>query len=444
MIYGSNIITGKSKLRKFIEAVVADGGTIEEDGLAYAWNKIPYYIRKNATGWIMPGAYKAGKQYIMKPDGSMTWASISRGTVATRRNKDGNLEDVASNVLPNEYNVNTKECVFVIQGTCTNDIANSHAFTGMVVDNSSSISGSAGVYAGATVRQFDRSSTSSELSFNIATGNVGGFSIFVKSINAASVDLFLESSVKNYYFNFNFTTKAFTANPAGVGTNWFPMYEDFANGWYRIIFQHNLGSAAAIKAGIGGVNGTQAIGTSVLTHSWQYNTGTAHGYIKTTGSAATRGVDSFTLGSFATPGPMGLWGATENTTVFYEMNGVGGTGTPFGVHGTGFGFAAALAPRNISIFNGSGGAINTTTTPYPVRELYYNTLNKFAYRRKDTVLASVAIGGTITNSTVVATQTGEWKQFSTAQTTPGTRYKYLWVAFFNYYVPNPDFAALTT
>lgn len=429
-------------LQKFMDNVIADGGTVEEEALAYAWNNTPAYIRQHTSGVLLPGATKASTLYLMKPDGSLgNTIAFGRSTVATRIDINGNLVDVPANQPIINYDIDLMRAMLVLEHAATNDIPNSHGFTGLTIDDSAA-STATPAYQGATVKSFTRSLTSSEISYGTRGYGVFTFSAFVKAVNADTATLFVYKANGNKYLvHLNFSTGAVTST-GSVGTSIQIFFEKYANGWYRIMIQGNEASTIT-KFGLGGTDATQTVGTTLLTHSWQMQNSNATSYIKTTGSAATKSADAFS--SFVSASvPIPQFSATGEGSIAFCASWTAGT-AGISMHGGGFpgsSVVVQLNPRIVGRFDG-GGAVNITSLGLP--PVYWDAaLDKLVWRTKTAAKDSLAYNNIITNSAGAnVPNAAVHRNFNNFQGPPTARNAYLYMAFFNTYLPDNDFKALS-
>lgn len=436
MIGGSTNIIGKGRLRKFIDAVLADGGTVEDNGLYYTWDRVKHYIRANSSAILLAGAYKAGKIYAMLPSGVTSNAAFSRSTVANRINAAGMVEQVAINVPINEYNIETGEVSYVLEPAATNVIPTSHSFAFLNVDNSSA-SAETPVVTGATVKAFTRNNSSDEMSWNVTgspTGNCS-FSLFVKPDVAGTgiVNIIADwSGGIVYRIAFNFATKTFSTT-GSTGSNIDTHYRACANGWYRLVFRSQNGNNIS-KVGIGGSSATQAIGSTVHTHSWQWQTGWPTTYIKTTGSALTKTADVFSIGSQAIT--FGLFGTSGQGTIAAMGNAYTSLETPYSFTGAGNALCCVFGDRRVSRFDGtSPGASNVQALPN------YRLSDRWAWRTQVGSRDSMVANNVITNATTNTTSNVNIRLLKNDFIGGPNRYVYM--SFFKTYLSDDDIKALT-
>lgn len=310
-------------LDKFIAAVVADGGTADKNALYISWNRQKALLHDKATAILMPGAYKTGYVYFMKPDGSFIRADFSRATASSRINKDGMLEVVAANIPAVHYNYETGVPFIYLDAANTNLIANNVAYTGTFNSNSSA-SAVPAVYAGATVRKYDRAVAADEISYQRTGISVTGhcYAMYVKRVDTDIATIFMRfydagNNLTGWVkVSFNFATKAVTTTTSQGGMSLGASYWPAANGWYRIhvIWNAVLFSYNRMEAGIGSTFSDQPLGTSVLCAlPMLCATALISNTIITTGSTATRSADTITLGSVTSPTleSLGLVSATD-------------------------------------------------------------------------------------------------------------------------------------
>lgn len=210
-------------------------------------------IYDNAGVALIPSGTKASKLYSVLPangDGDFTH---SRGSTATRVNKDGFIESVATNVPRLDYPLIdgvVQDCpALLLEPQRTNNLQRTEEFdNGYWVNN------------GVTINSNQIVSPDGNLTADLLTGVSGGFAVVVFSTwsstnkvascfaKKGSTNLFKIANVSSGGggVTFNVESGIITNTDSGFeGT-----MEDYGNGWYRCIAIDTLGRSGTFSLGV--------------------------------------------------------------------------------------------------------------------------------------------------------------------------------------------------
>jgi hypothetical protein len=157
---------------------------------------------------LIPSAYKAGKVYSVLPaDGTGDFDNFSRGTTATRVNKDGLIETVGSNVPRINYpmidGVVSGCPSLLLEPARTNLVQYSEDFTSWT-NSSSYITSDYGISPDGSqnASRLLFTGTSQTLSKNIGTNGTLSYSIYVKGVKGETINISMASgSDENFLLN---------------------------------------------------------------------------------------------------------------------------------------------------------------------------------------------------------------------------------------------------
>lgn len=247
-------------------------------------------IYDNAGVALIPSGTKASKLYSVLPangDGDFTH---SRGSTATRVNKDGFIESVATNVPRLDYPLIdgvVQDCpALLLEPSRSNNLPYAEQF-----DNAAWTKSNSSVTANQAISP-DGSQTADLLELTSAGGSiydgVGGsgdyaFSVFAKYVDAQYIRL--RSTGSYAYFDIQNGSVGSTINVSST------KIEDYGNGWYRCtVVGNNTNSLAQIF--VSDTDGSNTGTGSVYIWGAMFEAGSyATSYIPTSGSTATRSAD---------------------------------------------------------------------------------------------------------------------------------------------------------
>ena len=235
---------------------------------------------------LIPSGYKASKIYSILPNNGDGDFAFSRGSGATRVNKDGFIETVLDNVPRLDYSDGGCPSL-LLEPQRTNLVPYSEDFsnaawakgnvdisTADIVSPSGELNATKMTSTGTgTIRIFDAVSTSSGLDYAV--------SLYIKQGNTDFI--FFRTSSGALSADFNLTT--LTATNGSI--------EDVGNGWYRIIAIFNASSTTEVLQIL--LLGSSPIGSFQYIYGAQVEQSDyATSYIPTNGSAVTRSKDRCT------------------------------------------------------------------------------------------------------------------------------------------------------
>ena len=209
---------------------------------------------------LIPSGTKASKLYSVLPangDGDFTH---SRGSTATRVNKDGLIESVANNVPRLDYPLSSGvvgDCPnLLLEPSRTNVALYSEDFTNSAwIKQRTTITGNQAVSPDGSVTADKVTGTGTGTSyfydgFSVSSGTVYTISIFAKKIN-----------VNNFYINnfsqagsITFNLSDGTIDTSASGTFSDGKIENYGNDWYRLSVQYTASATASVNIGFYGQN----------------------------------------------------------------------------------------------------------------------------------------------------------------------------------------------
>ena len=209
---------------------------------------------------LIPSGTKASKLYSVLPangDGDFTH---SRGSTATRVNKDGLIESVANNVPRLDYPLSSGvvgDCPnLLLEPSRTNVALYSEDFTNSAwIKQRTTITGNQAVSPDGSVTADKVTGTGTGTSyfydgFSVSSGTVYTISIFAKKIN-----------VNNFYINnfsqagsITFDLSDGTIDTSASGTFSDGKIENYGNDWYRLSVQYTASATASVNIGFYGQN----------------------------------------------------------------------------------------------------------------------------------------------------------------------------------------------
>ena len=238
---------------------------------------------------LIPSGYKAGKVYSILPNNGVGDFTFSRASTATRVNKDGLIETVASNTPRLDY-LDGGCPSLLLEPSRTNNILNSESLS-----NASWIKFNSGLGSLPTITDNyalspDGQMNASRLQMSLNGGTTSSDRAFVRQSITSQTD-------------YHFSVYLKSTNGEEQKLNWHYGSDDFlitvTNEWQR--FELSRSGVATVYAGLGlrgSLVGAIGIDDSVdiLVYGFQAEQGSyATSYIPTSGSIATRVVDLCSL-----------------------------------------------------------------------------------------------------------------------------------------------------
>jgi hypothetical protein len=254
---------------------------------------------------LIPSAYKASKVYSVLPNNGNGDFTFSRTGTATRVNKDGIIETVASDVPRLDYSDGSCPAL-LLEPQRTNVITYSEDFGTFWVETDSVLNNN---YASSPTGEFNAyrfidnnagglGNVSLNKTFVLTTDTTYTFSVFAKKDQVNFISLrtggFSAPSSGNTYFDIE------NGALGNVRPDHTANIKDYGNGWYRcsITFSVSGADATGILAIYANeqdnvITSQRDNTTSVLLFGAQLEAGNyPTSYIPTTGSAVTRSADS--------------------------------------------------------------------------------------------------------------------------------------------------------
>ena len=206
---------------------------------------------------LIPSGYKSGKVYSILPTDGVGDFDFSRGSTATRVNKDGLIETVNNNVPRLDW-LNSDCPSLLLEPQRTNLQVRSEEFDNSswgklnsIIDANSIVSPNGELTADkfiantTTGTHYIQSTVSS-----LSTSSEATFSIFVKKSEISQLQLLCaqNSSPFTNWARLNFDLNSLTAFSSTVGTFG---YKDYGNGWLRVFVTGTpTGSGALIRVSL--------------------------------------------------------------------------------------------------------------------------------------------------------------------------------------------------
>ena len=262
-------------------------------------------INEKASLVQIPSGYKSGTLYSVVPNTSAGDFTVTRGSTATRVNKDGLIESVAANVPRLNYDPsNPQDPHLLLEPERTNIAQNSNELnTGWAHSECTLTPNQVVAPDGSNTGSFvERTSTVQarvERGINLTDQNYT-WSCFVKKGNQryAFISVFLVTSAVSVDTIFDFDTESIVFSSSAVIAN---SVVEYSNGWYRLTttFDALASQTAFVKVGSTSsttVFSTGNVGDTIYVWGAQLEAGTyATSYIPTT-IAVTREKDRCTGG----------------------------------------------------------------------------------------------------------------------------------------------------
>ena len=363
-------------------------------------------INEKASLVQIPSGYKSGTLYSVVPNTSAGDFTVTRGSTATRVNKDGLIESVAANVPRLNYDpTNPQDPHLLLEPERTNIAENSNELnTGWAHSNCTLTPNQAVAPDGSNTGSFvERTSTVQarvERGINLTDQNYT-WSCFVKKGNQryAFISVFLVTSAVSVDTIFDFDTESIVFSSSAVIAN---SVVEYSNGWYRLTttFDALASQTAFVKVGSTSsttVFSTGNVGDTIYVWGAQLEVGSyPTSYIPTT-IAVTRTVDTCEKSSVAA----GIIGQTEGV-IFLDFENYGQIGTSY----SGYFKIQSNGNNDRVTIQGDGSTLNRlilvvndgSSTFFQPRTIIPSGRNKVAIRYKSGLVASFINGAKIDTS----------------------------------------------
>lgn len=184
---------------------------------------------------LVPSGVKASKVYSQRPENGDGDFTFTRASVANRINKDGLLEQVASNVPRLDYTDSSCPSL-LLEPQRTNLLLQSNQFnTSWAALSSGSVtSGQSGIYGSNNAWELTSTSSGGNLYQGNSNSGIQTFSVYAKSDGSTGIRLYAFGSLNaNAYFNLS------TGVVLGASNTIASSIENVGNGWYRCSISFN-------------------------------------------------------------------------------------------------------------------------------------------------------------------------------------------------------------
>jgi hypothetical protein len=264
-------------------------------------------INEKASLVQIPSGYKSGTLYSVVPNTSAGDFIVTRGSTATRVNKDGLIESVAADVPRLNYNPsNPQDPHLLLEPERTNIAQNSNELnTGWAHSQCTLTPNQAVAPDGSNTGSFvERTSTIQarvERGIDVTDQNYT-WSCFVKKGNQryAFISVFLVTSAVSVDTIFDFDTESIVFSSSAVIAN---SVVEYSNGWYRLTTTFDALASQTAFVKVGSTSSTTLfstgnVGDTIYVWGAQVEAGSyPTSYIPTT-IAVTRTVDTCKLENF--------------------------------------------------------------------------------------------------------------------------------------------------
>lgn len=280
----------------FKQAVLAAGGTFEDDVFLGEWDALNTLILSDAKYVLIPGAYRVGAIYaIERATGALVEFLYSRSGTATYFDKNGDMQTAVSNMPRIDYDPLTLECRGYLMEKATtastNYATNSNVFAGnaewgsvttgisykgITFTQGTTVNASGGIK---TVLSVAASQARICISFYIKHVSGGGstFGVYVNRTGGGNISGAIRC---------NITSGAIEANSTNLIAS--AQSQDIGNGYYRLsIVLNDWLEGGSLSIGYS----NNAGGVYQIANLQVENAAGATSYIPTSGSQVTRPVD---------------------------------------------------------------------------------------------------------------------------------------------------------
>ncbi len=243
---------------------------------------------------MIPSGYKASKVYSLIPNSSSGDFDFARSSSATRVNKDGLIETVATNVPRLDYSlidgVVQETPSLLLEPQRINRIAHSEDFTSWTATNINVTSNSTISPDGsnnASLITISGGTSDQRVYYNVTYSGTNVFSVFAKANDSKWLMLQIGGSSNKWFDLENGVLGGSTVTSAYVDS----FIEDYGNGWYRcgMIFTDSFTTSTRIYPAEGDLDVTHTSGSVYIWGAQAESSASyATSYIPTSGSTVTR------------------------------------------------------------------------------------------------------------------------------------------------------------
>ena len=254
-------------------------------------------INEKASLVQIPSGYKSGTLYSVVPNTSAGDFTVTRGSTATRVNKDGLIESVAANVPRLNYDPsNPQDPHLLLEPQRINRVFPNNSLTGYSTIGVSTTNNSAtspnGANEGAKVQATTSGTAVVFKGFIGTSGVTHNISAFVKAGTHNQVRL--QEGFSSSYIDVNLTNGTEVSSQNATNKK----IEEYPNGWYRVSFNFTT-SGTNLQFAVY-FNGTYSSGENIYLYGGQIEEGSyATSLIPTTTGIVTRTADTCSLPNFS-------------------------------------------------------------------------------------------------------------------------------------------------
>ena len=257
---------------------------------------------------MIPSGYKDGKVYSVLPANGDGDFDFSRGSNATRVNKDGLIETVTGDTPRLDYTDSSCPSL-LLEPQRSNKVTYSEDFSNaawtkdnVAITENSTISPDGTLNASLILS----TNSNTRISDAIAVSNTFYVSVFVKYIDQQFIQIYSGVS-GSYYINFDVKNKLYQGGSLVSEVK----FEDYGNGWLRLGAKFSgagtasstikLGFSQSLTSTYGNSGGNTSSGSSIYVWGFQLEDDANYptSYIPTSGSIATRLADECNNGGNA-------------------------------------------------------------------------------------------------------------------------------------------------
>jgi hypothetical protein len=247
---------------------------------------------------MIPSGYKASKVYSLIPNSSDGDFDFARSSSATRVNKDGLIETVATNVPRLDYplidGVVQDTPSLLLEPSRENKIAHSEDFTSWTATNINVTSNSTISPDGsnnASLITISGGTSDQRVYYNVTYSGTNVFSVFAKANDSKWLMLQIGGSSNKWFDLENGVLGGSTLTTGLSGS----FIENYGNGWYRcgMIFTDSFTTSSRIYPADGDLDVTHTSGSVYIWGAQsEVNVSYATSYIPTSGSTVTRAAET--------------------------------------------------------------------------------------------------------------------------------------------------------